>query len=150
MVPDADHAEQDYASYRLLVGLWAGENTIKTVKFLVLLATQALLLAATVLSGGLVPGTWPLCAAGAAFSLVWILSLGRTVLFQEAWRLKIRDLAVRYPGEERFQALETAGVRGRVPVPARVLGAVPSGYYLLGVPVLLLLAWAIALGIVLF
>jgi hypothetical protein len=150
MVPDGDHAEQDYASYRLLVGLWAGENSVKTGKLLVLLFTNALLVSAITIAGGFVRKNWPLCLAGAAFSLVWILSLGRTVLFQEAWRLKIRDLAARYPGEERFQALETAGVRGRAPPSVRVLGAIPSGYYLLGVPVLLLLAWAIALGIILF
>ena len=98
MEPDAEMAERDYASYRLLVDLWAGENPVKTAKFLVLLATNALIIAAVSVSGGPVPKNWPLCLAEAAFSLVWTLSLGRTVLFQEGWWQKIRDIAARYPG----------------------------------------------------
>ncbi len=45
MGSDAERTEQDYASYRLLVDLWARENPIKTTKLLVLLATNALLIA---------------------------------------------------------------------------------------------------------
>ena len=126
MVSDADTAERDYASYRLLVDLWAGENPIKTAKFLVLLATNALIIAAVSVSGGLVPKNWPLCLAGAAFSLVWILSLGRTVLFQEVWRRKIREIAGRYPDDARFQVLETGGEREKAPLAMKVTGAVPS------------------------
>ena len=141
MGTDADRAERDYASYRLLVDLWARENPIKTAKLLVLLATNALLIAAVGVAGGFVMKNWPLCLAGAAFSLIWALSLGRTVLFQEGWRLKIREIAERYPGDERFQVLEAAGERARAPLITRVMGAVPSSYYLLGAPVLLCLVW---------
>jgi hypothetical protein len=141
MVSDADRVEKDYASYRLLVDLWARENSIKTAKLLVLLATNALLIAAVTLAGGFVPKNWPICLAGAAFSLVWILSLGRTALFQERWRLKIRETAARYPEDTRFQVLEAAGEREKAPLIIRVMGAVPSAYYLLGTPVLLCLAW---------
>ena len=144
MGPDADSAERDYASYRLLVGLWAGENPVKTQKFVVLLATNALLVAAMSVSGGLVPGNRPLCLAGAAFSLVWTFSLGRTLLFQEGWRAKIRELEGRYPGDGRFRVLETGGA-GKAPLPVRTLGAVPSKYYLLGTPVILFLFWLGAL-----
>ena len=150
MVSDADMAERDYASYRLLVDLWAGENPIKTAKFLVLLATNALMIAAVSVSGGLVPKNWPLCLAGASFSLVWILSLGRTVLFQEGWRLKIREIAARYPGDARFQVLETGGEREKAPFVMRAMGAVPSKYYLLGAPVILTLCWLGALAILVF
>ena len=150
MEPGADRVERDYASYRLLVGLWAGENPVKTAKFLVLLATNALIIAAMSVSGGLVPKNWPLCLAGAAFSLVWILSLGRTVLFQEGWRLKIREIAARYPGDARFQVLETGGEREKAPFVMRAMGAVPSNYYLLGTPVVLLICWLVALASLLF
>lgn len=145
MGPDSDRLEQDYATYRLLVGLWAGENTVKTAKFLALLGTNALLIVGGVLAGGFVAGNWPLFAAGAAFSLVFLLSLGRTVLFQEGWRLKIHALSVRHPEEARFQALETAGERQRAPLALRVAGGVPSAYYLIGVPLLLSIAWIVLL-----
>jgi hypothetical protein len=141
MGPDADRGEKDYASYRLLVDLWARENPIKTAKLLVLLATNALLIAAVSAAGGLVPQNWPLCLAGAAFSLVWALSLGRTALFQEQWRLKIREISARYPEDARFQVLEAAGEREEAPLILRMMGGVPSVYYLLGAPVLLCLAW---------
>jgi len=141
MGSDADRVERDYASYRLLVNLWAGENPIKTAKLLVLLATNALLIAAMSVAGGLLPKNWPLCLAGAAFSLVWALSLGRTSLFQEGWRLKIREIAARYPEDARFQVLEAAVERARAPLLIRVMGAIPSAYYLLGAPVILCMAW---------
>jgi len=141
MGSDTDRVERDYASYRHLVDLWARENGIKTAKLLVLLATNALLIAAVSVAGGLLPKNWPLCLAGAAFSLVWVLSLGRTSLFQEGWRLKIRECAARYPEDARFQVLEAAGERGRAPLILRVMGAVPSVYYLVGAPVILFLVW---------
>lgn len=141
MGSDADRGEKDYTWSRLLVNLWARENPIKTAKLLVLLATNALLIAAVSVAGGLVPENWPLCLAGAAFSLVWALSLGRTALFQEGWRLKIREIAARYPADARFQVLEATGEREKSSFLLRVMGAVPSVYYLLGTPVLLLLWW---------
>ena len=147
MGSDADRVERDYASYRLLVDLWAGENPIKTAKLLVLLATNALLIAAVSVAGGLLPKNWPLCLAGAAFSLVWVLSLGRTSLSQKGWRLKIREIAARYPEDARFQVLEMGGVREKAPLILRVMGAVPSEYYLLGAPVILLICWLGALVI---
>ncbi|MDD1664046.1 MAG: hypothetical protein LUQ32_01715 [Methanomicrobiales archaeon] len=150
MGSDADRGEKDYTSYRLLVDLWARENPIKTAKLLVLLATNALLIAAVSVAGGLVPENWPLCLAGAAFSLVWALSLGRTALFQEGWRLKIREIAARYPADARFQVLEATGEREKSPFLIRVMGAVPSVYYLLGTPVLLLLWWLGALATLVF
>lgn len=150
MGSDAERVERDYASYRLLVDLWARENPIKTAKLLVLLATNALLISAVVIAGGLVPKNWPLCLAGASFSLVWALSLGRTVLFQEGWRLKIRKIAARYPEDTRFQVLETAGEREKAPLVMKVMGAVPSVYYLLGAPVIIFLCWLGALATLVF
>ncbi|MDD1660965.1 MAG: hypothetical protein LUQ49_00710 [Methanomicrobiales archaeon] len=149
MGSETDSGEKDYASYRLLVDLWAGENPIKTAKLLILLATNALLIAAMALAGGPVPGNWPICLAGAGFSLVWALSLGRTVLFQELWRLKIREIAARHPADARFQVLDTRGEREKAPVLLRMMGAIPSAYYLLGTPLLLLILWLGALAFLL-
>jgi hypothetical protein len=141
MATGADRVEEDYASYRLLVKLWQSENPIKTAKFLVLLGVNALLLAAAVLSGGLVPRNMPLFLAGAAFSFLLVLSLGRTTLFQEGWRRKIRELEARYPDIPRFQVLDLKEQLGNAPLPLRILGSVPSAFYLLGTPVILTLCW---------
>jgi hypothetical protein len=143
---DEDRVEQDYTSYRLLLDLWARENPIKTAKLLVLLATQALLISAVSVAGGFIRQNWPLCLTGAAFSLVWALSLGRTSLFQEGWRRKIREIAARHPEDARFRVLETGGERGKAPFILRVMGSVPSVYYLLGAPIILLICWLGALA----
>jgi hypothetical protein len=149
MGPDAERAGEDYASYRLLVDLWSRENPVKTAKLQVLLLTNAVLVSALTLAGGLVRGNWCLCLAGAGFSLVWALSLGRTVLFQEGWRQRIREMAARYPEDARFQVLEGTGSGEGAPILLRALGSVPSVYYLLGAPVFLLLCWLGALVVIL-
>ncbi|HTY53153.1 MAG TPA: hypothetical protein VMB35_08155 [Methanomicrobiales archaeon] len=138
-------ADRDYESYRILVGLWAGENPVKTGKLLVLFLAQAILAAALVLAGGFTRGNWPVCLAGAALSLAWILSLGRTTLFQARWRQKIRELARRYPGDPRFQVLEPPAGRVDAPLIVRAAGSVPSAYYLVGAPVVSFLCWVVAL-----
>lgn len=150
MAADAGGAGEDLAGYRLLLDLWARENPTKTLKLQVLLLTNAILVSAMSMSGGPVPGNWPLYLIGASFSLVWAFSIGRTVLFQEAWRLKIQELASRYPEDARFHVHETGGIRGKAPLPLRILGSVPSGYYLLGAPVLLFIWWAGTLVYLLF
>jgi hypothetical protein len=149
MGSDEDRVEQDYTSYRLLIDLWVRENPIKTAKLLVLLATQALLISAVSVAGGPVLKNWPLCLTGAAFSLVWALSLGRTSLFQEGWRRKIREMAARYPEDPRFQVLEMGGEREKAPFILRVMGSIPSAYYLLATPIILLICWLGALAVLL-
>ena len=143
-----DQAEQDLATCRMLVGLWAAENPVKTTKLQFLLLTQAVLVAALVLSGGPAPKAWPLCLVGALVSLVWFFSLGRTVLFQKRWRAGIREIAARHPDDSRFRVLET-GNTGDLPLLLRAAGAVPSSYYLVGAPLLFLIGWAVALALIL-
>lgn len=145
MGQDPDRADGDYDSYRLLVDLWAGENPVKTLKLQVLLAVNAILVSATVISGGFTGGNWPLALAGAGFSLLWAFSLGRTILFQELWRLKIGEIAGRHPEDARFQLLDEKKGLEKAPRVLRALGSVPSRYYLLGAPILLCLCWLGAL-----
>jgi hypothetical protein len=145
MVPDADRADQDHESYRLLVELWARENPVKTLKLQVLLAVNAILVSALCISGGVVRENWPLALAGAGFSLLWAFSMARTVLFQEAWRWKTREIADRYPGDARFQVLDGQKALEKAPRLLRALGSVPSSYYLLGTPIILCLCWLGAL-----
>jgi hypothetical protein len=145
MVPDPGRAREDYESYRLLVALWAGENPIKTGKLLVLLAVNAVLVSALCLAGGLEGKNWPIPLAGAAFSLVLLLSIGRTALFQESWKRQIRELSGRYPEDPGFHLLDGPPDPGKDHPLPRALGSVPSRYYLLGTPLLLLIAWTGAL-----
>jgi hypothetical protein len=145
MAPEPDWADGEYASYRLLIGLWAGENSVKTLKLQVLLAVNAILVSALCISGGLTRGNWPLAMAGAGLSLAWVVSLGRTALFQEVWGLKIREIADRYPGDARYRPLDLSGYLEKVPFFVRMTGGIPSKYYLIGAPVLSCLAWCVAL-----
>ena len=95
--------EKDYESYKALLDLWTKENPIKTNKLQVLLVVNGLLLSAVSMSGGFVPKNWPIYLGGAVFSLVWVLSIGRTSLFQKIWQAKMNELAARYREDQRFQ-----------------------------------------------
>ena len=81
--------ERGYATYKSLLDLWAKENPIKTTKLQVLLAVNALLVSTVNISGGINAKQWYVCLAGAAFSLIWMFSIGRTSLFQDVWQIKI-------------------------------------------------------------
>jgi hypothetical protein len=145
MVQDSGRAREDYDSFRLLVDLWAGENPVKTGKLLVLLAVNAILVSALCMAGGLEGRNWPIPLAGAAFSLVLFLSLGRTSLSQESWKRQIRELSGRYPEDSRFHLLDGPPDPGKAHPLLRALGSIPSRYYLLGAPALLVSAWTGAL-----
>jgi hypothetical protein len=142
---EPDRAGEEYASYRFLVGLWAGENPVKTLKLQALLAVNAILVSALCISGGFARENWPLAAAGAVLSLAWIFSLGRTILFQEVWEEKIREIAARHPGDARFHIHDPSAYLEEVPSFIRAAGWIPSKYYLVGAPVLSCLAWCVAL-----
>jgi hypothetical protein len=141
--------EQDYVAYKSYVDLWAGENPIKTNKLQVLLVVNGLLVSALQLGGGFSAGNWPIFLAGAVLSGIWILSIGRTSLFQKAWQVKTQELAKKYPGDPRFQLLDTDAAEASAPAWLQFLGAVPSKYYLLGAPLLFSLIWASGLVYVL-
>jgi hypothetical protein len=141
--------EQDYTAYKAYVDLWAAENPIKTNKLQVLLVVNGLLVSALQLGAGFSARNWPIFLAGAVLSGIWILSIGRTSLFQKAWQNKARTLAERHPDDPRFQLLDTDAAEAAAPGWLRLLGAVPSKYYLLGAPVLFSLAWAAGLVYVL-
>ena len=138
---DGDKAERDYEIYKQLIELWAKENPIKTNKLQVLLIVNSLLLAAVNITGGFKPENWPLYLGGAIFSLVWVLSIGRTSLFQEVWQTKIDELARKYSGDERFQILEHKTELRKSSLFLRVVGGVSSKYYLIGAPFVFCIIW---------
>ncbi len=140
-----DQNEKDYIAYRAYVDLWAAENPIKTNKLQVLLIVNGLLVSALRVGGGFHSANWPIFAAGAVFSAIWIISIGRTSLFQKIWQAKAAEFSKRYREDPRFQLLETDAARSAAPRWLRLLGAVPSRYYLSGAPVILSLAWTIGL-----
>ena len=134
-------AVRDYETFSRLVDLWSKENPIKTTKLQVLLAVNGALLSVVHYAGGFTRNNLALFIAGALLSLVWTFSIGRTVLFQKVWQLKLRALARRYPRDPRFQVLETQSTERQVAPWLRVLGGVSSKYYLLFAPAFFAAAW---------
>jgi len=138
---DVNKADRDYDIYKQLVELWAKENPIKTNKLQVLLVVNSLLLAAVNITGGFKPQNWPIYLGGAIFSLVWVLSIGRTSLFQEIWQTKINELARKYSDDERFQIFKHTIELRKSPLLLRIVGGVPSKYYLIGAPFVFCIIW---------
>jgi len=138
---EENKADRDYDIYRQLVELWGKENPIKTNKLQVLLVVNSLLLAAVNITGGFKPKNWPLYLGGAVFSLVWVLSIGRTSLFQEIWQTKLDELARKYSEDERFQIFKHTTEVRQSPLFLRIVGGVPSKYYLIGAPFVFCIVW---------
>lgn len=136
--------EHDLQLYLRLLELWQAENPIKTIKLQFLLASNALMLAAVQLNGGLVTANRPLMLGGFVLCLVWTLSIGRTSLFQKAWKTRLDDIARRHPDDPRFQLLDQREGLRRAPGWLRALGGVSSKYYLLGAPAGFAVAWLLA------
>ncbi len=144
--PPVDPVERDFAAYQMLLGLWTQENPIKTNKLQVLLAVNGLLVSAASVGEGFTARKWPVYAAGAAFSFVWVLSIGRTSLFQDAWQRKLEELRDRHPGDPRFTVLDTKPARAKAALMLRLAGGVSSRWYLVFSPVVLALAWLVLLA----
>jgi hypothetical protein len=133
--------ERDFEAYRLLLGLWQSENPIKTLKLQVLLAVNALLVAALAVAGGPAPGRWYLYATGLFVSLVWTFSIGRTSLFQDVWQARLAALRARHPDDARFALLDNRAERRAARRSLRILGGVPSRWYLLASPIVFAVGW---------
>jgi hypothetical protein len=143
-----DLAARDYDSYRMLMDLWSRENPIKTNKLQVLLVVNGLLVSAVNVSGGgFTKDKWFLYLAGAVFSSIWTLSIGRTALFQEAWQMKLEALREAHPDDPRFAVHRTRSERARAPTLLRYAGKVPSSWYLVCTPVVFALVWLLILAV---
>jgi len=141
MTEQERQVELDYETYKSLLDLWAKENPIKTTKLQVLLAVNALLVSAVNISGGLHPEQWYVYLAGAIFSFIWLVSIGRTSLFQDVWQIKIAEVQRRHPGDPRFAILDTAAAQQRARPLLRYFGAISSKWYLLFSPLVFALVW---------
>jgi len=140
-------AEHEYETYKLLLDLWKSENPIKTSKLQVLLAVNALLVSGLKVSGTVIAQeNWPVYGAGAVFSIIWMLSIGRTSLFQEIWQIKLRRLQASHNDDPRFRILDSSGEKGNAPALLRWFGAVPSRWYLLFSPLGFAVAWLVLLA----
>jgi hypothetical protein len=141
--------ERDYEAYKTYLELWKSENPIKTNKLQVLLVVNGLLVSAVQIAGGFEKKNWFLFLAGCVFSLIWVLSIGRTCFYQKVWQLRIKRIETRadYARDPRFGILDITDVENDAPTWLRVLGGVSSKYYLLGAPVLFSLVW---LGVLLY
>lgn len=140
-------AESDYTDYNILLELWKSENPIKTNKLQVLLVVNGLLVSTVQVAGGFVPENWALYLAGAIFSFVWVLSIGRTSLYQRYWQEKISILSIRYESDDRFQILNIGSdIKTSTLWTLNMLGGISSKYYLLGAPIVFALLWLGALA----
>jgi hypothetical protein len=141
----SDEAARDWEAYQAILDLWKQENPIKTTKLQVLLAVNGGLLTVVSITGGFCPDNWAIYLTGAVLSGVWTLSIGRTTLYQQYWKHKLDALAKRYPDDPRFSVRDVASVKDKPKPFLRAVGGVSSKYYLLGAPILLSLAWLLAL-----
>lgn len=116
--------------YKLLFDLWMSENPVKTSKLEMLMVTNSILVSAFFLAG---QPSW-LALVGFLFSLVWVLSIGRTVSFQQHWRSQMENLKAKYADNTMFQIHS-------LQISPPVWGRVPSKYYLLGTPIVTAIAW---------
>jgi hypothetical protein len=117
--------------YKLLFDMWKSENSVKTSKLQVLMATNAFLISAHVISHY---STIWIPLAGFIFSLVWIFSIGRSVAYQDHWKIQMNQLQQQNPTDPIFMVHMT---KSKEPL----WGRVPSKYYLVGTPIGTTLAW---------
>lgn len=120
--------------YKLLYDLWKSENPIKTNKLQMLMATNSILVSVFFLTEHI----FGIAFVGFFFSLVWVLSIGRTVSYQQHWRSQMEDLRQKYSDNPMFQI--HSGKIKHAP-----WGRVSSRYYLLGTPIATAIAWLAAM-----
>lgn len=125
--------------YKLLFDLWMSENPIKTNKLQMLLATNSILISAFFL----VNQTIWIALVGMFFSLVWVLSIGRTVEYQRHWKTQMDVLRKNYTDNTMFQTHSTK-------IKPSLLGKISSRYYLLGTPVAMSIGWFFVILYILF
>ena len=137
----------DFEKFKLILELWKSENPIKTNKLQVLLLVNGIIVSVMQLSGGFVYNNWALCAAGAGLSAVWLMSIGRTVFFQNVWQVELDRLATAHFNDVRFQVLCTQETERSPSIGAwtRALGSVSSKFYLLGTPLIFSIGWLVIL-----
>ena len=133
-----DHAYQRYCH---LLELWSRENGIKTQKLQYFLLTTALLIIGYALTPDKSEGRTLICPAGVALSLIWTLSLGRTMRFQKKWQALLADVSAEYSADSRFQVLNADPAESNLPTLVRITGAVSSKYYLIGAPLAGVVFW---------
>lgn len=136
-----EQTKSDLEAFSMLLDLWKSENPIKTTKLQVLLAVNGILLSVVQLNGGLVLKNLPLFLAGFVLCLVWTMSIGRTCLFQRAWKIKMLKIAEGHTGDPRFEVLDTDAAKRVAPLLLRAFGGVSSKYYLLASPFVFAIGW---------
>lgn len=139
-----EQTKSDVEAFSMLLDLWKGENPIKTTKLQMLLAVNGILLSVVQLNGGFISTNLPLLFAGFVLCLVWTLSIGRTCLFQRAWKIKMLKLANQHIGDPRFEILDTEEAKREAPLWLRTFGGVSSKYYLLASPFVFAIGWLLA------
>lgn len=120
--------------YKILFDLWKSENPIKTNKLQMLMATNSILVSVFFLT----EHNLGIALVGFLFSLIWLLSIGRTVSYQHHWYSQMEDLRQKYRNNTMFQIHS-------VEIKPAAWGRVSSRYYLLGTPIATAIAWLTAM-----
>lgn len=142
---DDEQTARDLDAYKSLLTLWMQENPIKTTKLQVLLAVNGALMSVVQFRPAEDPR--PVFAIGALLSGIWLLSIGRTVLYQQLWARKLDSLETAHPGDPRFAITNVAAVEAKAAGWLRTLGGVSSKYYLLGAPLAFVAGWLALLAV---
>jgi hypothetical protein len=140
-MPDSEETAREWEAYKVLLDLWKQENPIKTTKLQVLLAVNGGLLSVVQFTGGFKQENWQIFLLGAVLSAIWLLSIGRTTLYQQLWKHKLEALSEKHSGDPRFAVLAHESVQAKPGRFVRAVGGVSSKYYLLGAPIFFSLSW---------
>jgi hypothetical protein len=140
-MPDSEETAREWEAYKLLLDLWKQENPIKTTKLQVLLAVNGGLLTVVQIEGGFIQANWPIFVLGAVASGIWLLSIGRTTLYQQLWKHKLEAISLKHADDPRFGVLAVEAVASKPGLFIRAVGGVSSKYYLLGAPIFFSLSW---------
>ena len=126
--------------YKLLLKLWMSENPIKTNKLQVLMMTNSILVSSFILVSN---NLW-IAVAGFIFSSVWILSIGRTVIYQKHWQSQMEILRKEHADNTIFQ-IHHVNIG-----PTSWWGTISSKHYLVGTPIVTSIAWLTVILYVVF
>lgn len=128
--------------YKLLVSLWSAENQVKTAKLQMFGLVTSILASVSVS----VPQAWTyVCLVGAAFSAVWLFSIGRTLYYQAYWRDQIDRIHEQFSDNpmldifdaNRLKQFKPEGIGG-------IAGRISSRGILLGAPFVGVIGWLAA------
>jgi len=125
--------------YKLLLDLWARENSVKTSQIAALGVITSILLAAfsyfpsSEILGKIIP------VIGIFVAILWFFSIGNTVSHQKEWAKQIYEIENNYPDVAKIFSQQKAEKKA-------FYGRAKASWVILGLPILAMFFW-ILLGV---